>query len=204
MDWFSGSASLSRCLPSLGTEDSGRMWPRWRYTQTLDLFQTLCRTRGYCFVGLNGSMTVKRCANIMDWFSGSASLSRCLPSLWTEDSGRMWPRWRYTQTLDLFQTLCRTRGYCFVGRDGSMTVKRCAKIMDWFSGSASLSRCLPSLGTEDSGRMWPRWRYTQTLDLFQTLCRTRGYCFVGLDGSMTVKRRAKIMDWSRLRSSSSC
>ena len=55
-------------------------------------------------------------------------------------------------------------------------------------------RCLPSLGTEDSGRVWPRWRYTQTLDMFETLCRTRGYCLVGFDSSMTIKKRAKIVD----------
>ena len=36
--------------------------------------------------------------------------------------------------------------------------------------------------------------YTQTLDLFETLRQTRGCCFVRLDGSMTIKKRAKIVD----------
>ena len=49
--------------------------------------------------------------------------------------------------------------------------------------------------------------YTRMLDLFETLCQTRGYCSVRRDGSMTVKKRAKIVDrltTSHLRSSSSC
>ncbi|XP_037070372.1 DNA repair and recombination protein RAD54-like [Pollicipes pollicipes] len=36
--------------------------------------------------------------------------------------------------------------------------------------------------------------YTQTLDLFESLCQMRGYCSVRLDGSMTIKKRAKIVD----------
>ncbi|CAG2055862.1 unnamed protein product [Timema podura] len=33
--------------------------------------------------------------------------------------------------------------------------------------------------------------YTQTLDLFERLCHMRGYPYVRLDGSMTIKKRAK-------------
>lgn len=36
--------------------------------------------------------------------------------------------------------------------------------------------------------------YTQTLDLFEKLCRKRGYGYFRLDGSMTVKKRGKIVD----------
>ncbi|XP_041064805.1 DNA repair and recombination protein RAD54-like isoform X1 [Carcharodon carcharias] len=36
--------------------------------------------------------------------------------------------------------------------------------------------------------------YTQTLDLFEKLCRDRRYLYVRLDGTMTVKKRAKIVE----------
>lgn len=36
--------------------------------------------------------------------------------------------------------------------------------------------------------------YTQTLDLFERLCRKRGYGYVRLDGTMTIKKRSKVVD----------
>lgn len=36
--------------------------------------------------------------------------------------------------------------------------------------------------------------YTQTLDLFEQLCRIRRYLYVRLDGSMTIKKRQKMVD----------
>lgn len=36
--------------------------------------------------------------------------------------------------------------------------------------------------------------YTQTLDLFERLCRKRGYNYVRLDGSMSIKKRYKVVD----------
>ena len=34
--------------------------------------------------------------------------------------------------------------------------------------------------------------YTQTLDLFERLCALRNYGYVRLDGSMSIKKRAKV------------
>ncbi|KAJ8916525.1 hypothetical protein NQ315_000167 [Exocentrus adspersus] len=36
--------------------------------------------------------------------------------------------------------------------------------------------------------------YTQTLDLFERLCRKRGYLYVRLDGTMSIKKRAKVVE----------
>jgi DNA repair and recombination RAD54-like protein len=36
--------------------------------------------------------------------------------------------------------------------------------------------------------------YTQTLDLFEKLCHQRHYCYVRLDGTMSIKKRAKVVD----------
>lgn len=36
--------------------------------------------------------------------------------------------------------------------------------------------------------------YTQTLDLFEKLCRRRCYKYVRLDGTMTIKKRAKVVE----------
>ena len=36
--------------------------------------------------------------------------------------------------------------------------------------------------------------YTQTLDLFERLSRLRNYAYVRLDGSMTIKKRAKVVE----------
>ena len=39
--------------------------------------------------------------------------------------------------------------------------------------------------------------YTQTLDLFEKLCRVRNYPCVRLDGSMSIKKRAKVRHTQR-------
>ncbi|OMH84182.1 DNA repair protein rhp54 [Zancudomyces culisetae] len=36
--------------------------------------------------------------------------------------------------------------------------------------------------------------YTQTLDLFESLCRARGYTFLRLDGSLSISKRMQLVD----------
>lgn len=44
--------------------------------------------------------------------------------------------------------------------------------------------------------------YTQTLDLFEKLSAKRGYGYVRLDGSMTIKKRSKVVDEFNISDSS--
>ena len=61
------------------------------------------------------------------------------------------------------------------------------------SGTVSvLDYLLALVKTQTSDKVVLVSNYTQTLDLFETLCQMRGYCFVRLDGSMTIKKRAKV------------
>ena len=61
------------------------------------------------------------------------------------------------------------------------------------SGKVSvLDHLLALVKTQTSDKVVLVSNYTQTLDLFETLCQMRGYCFVRLDGSMTIKKRAKV------------
>ncbi|KAF0307372.1 DNA repair and recombination protein RAD54-like [Amphibalanus amphitrite] len=63
------------------------------------------------------------------------------------------------------------------------------------SGKVSvLDYLLALVKTQTSDKVVLVSNYTQTLDLFETLCQMRSYCFVRLDGSMTIKKRAKIVD----------
>ena len=56
-----------------------------------------------------------------------------------------------------------------------------------------LDMLLAQIKTTTKDRVVLVSNYTQTLDLFENLCRLRSYKNVRLDGSMTVKRRAKIV-----------
>ncbi|EKX48582.1 hypothetical protein GUITHDRAFT_68686, partial [Guillardia theta CCMP2712] len=64
-----------------------------------------------------------------------------------------------------------------------------------FSGKlAVLERMLHILYHEKKERIVLISNYTQTLDLFQNICRTCNYPFVRLDGTTSVKKRQKLVD----------
>lgn len=63
------------------------------------------------------------------------------------------------------------------------------------SGKLMLLDCfLANLKANYSDKIVLVSNYTQTLDLFETLCKKRGYLYVRLDGTMTIKKRAKVVE----------
>lgn len=57
-----------------------------------------------------------------------------------------------------------------------------------------LDRLLSSVRATTDDRFVLISNYTQTLDLFASLCRERHWPFVRLDGSTSVKKRQKLVD----------
>ncbi|KAI2663215.1 DNA repair and recombination protein RAD54-like [Labeo rohita] len=68
---------------------------------------------------------------------------------------------------------------CLAGEEGKMLV---------------LDYILAMTRTTTSDKVVLVSNYTQTLDLFEKLCRTRRYLYVRLDGTMSIKKRAKIVE----------
>ena len=56
-----------------------------------------------------------------------------------------------------------------------------------------LARMLAVLWTQTADRIVIVSNYTQTLDLVSTLCREKGYPYVRLDGTTTMKKRQKMV-----------
>lgn len=62
-------------------------------------------------------------------------------------------------------------------------------------GKLMLLDCmLASLKTNTTDKIVLVSNYTQTLDLFERLSRKRGYNYVRLDGTMTIKKRGKVVE----------
>ncbi|XP_076677473.1 DNA repair and recombination protein RAD54-like okr isoform X1 [Andrena cerasifolii] len=63
------------------------------------------------------------------------------------------------------------------------------------SGKLMVLDCLlASIKTTTNDKIVLVSNYTQTLDLFEKLCHKRCYNYVRLDGTMTIKKRAKVVD----------
>ncbi|KAK0724830.1 P-loop containing nucleoside triphosphate hydrolase protein [Lasiosphaeris hirsuta] len=68
-------------------------------------------------------------------------------------------------------------------------------IKPWYSGKMQvLDRMLARIRSETNDKIVLISNYTQTLDLFEKLCRNRGYGNLRLDGTMNVNKRQKLVD----------
>lgn len=65
----------------------------------------------------------------------------------------------------------------------------------WYSGKMLvLDRMLARIRAETNDKIVLISNYTQTLDIFAALCRSRGYGCLRLDGTMNVSKRQKLVD----------
>jgi DNA repair and recombination RAD54-like protein len=65
----------------------------------------------------------------------------------------------------------------------------------WYSGKMLvLDRMLARIRAETNDKIVLISNYTQTLDIFANLCRSRGYGCLRLDGTMNVSKRQKLVD----------
>lgn len=68
-------------------------------------------------------------------------------------------------------------------------------VRTWYSGKMQvLDRMLARIRQDTSDKIVLISNYTQTLDLFERLCRSRGYGCFRLDGAMNVTKRQKLVD----------
>jgi DNA repair and recombination RAD54-like protein len=68
-------------------------------------------------------------------------------------------------------------------------------VKSWYSGKfLVLDRMLARIRQDTNDKIVLISNYTQTLDMFDKLCRARGYPSLRLDGTMTVNKRQKLVD----------
>ncbi|KAL2000158.1 hypothetical protein VTN02DRAFT_3471 [Thermoascus thermophilus] len=68
-------------------------------------------------------------------------------------------------------------------------------VKSWYSGKMMvLDRMLARIRQDTNDKIVLISNYTQTLDLFEKLCRSRGYGSLRLDGTMNVNKRQKLVD----------
>ena len=68
-------------------------------------------------------------------------------------------------------------------------------VKTWYSGKmAVLDRMLARIRADTNDKIVLISNYTQTLDIFDKLCRSRNYGVLRLDGTMNVNKRQKLVD----------
>ncbi|GLV36985.1 okra [Carabus blaptoides fortunei] len=68
-------------------------------------------------------------------------------------------------------------------------------VLPELSGKLMVLDCLlANIKTNSTDKIVLVSNYTQTLDLFEKLCHKRCYAYTRLDGSMTIKKRAKVVE----------
>ena len=68
-------------------------------------------------------------------------------------------------------------------------------VKPWYSGKMQvLDRMLARIRQDTNDKIVLISNYTQTLDMFDKLCRSRGYGSLRLDGTMNVTKRQKLVD----------
>lgn len=68
-------------------------------------------------------------------------------------------------------------------------------VKPWYSGKMQvLDRMLARIRQDTNDKIVLISNYTQTLDIFDKLCRNRGYGSLRLDGTMNVNKRQKLVD----------
>lgn len=68
-------------------------------------------------------------------------------------------------------------------------------VKTWYSGKMLvLDRMLARIRQDTNDKIVLISNYTQTLDIFEKLCRSRGYGSLRLDGTMNVNKRQKLVD----------
>ncbi|KAK4124123.1 hypothetical protein N657DRAFT_644320 [Parathielavia appendiculata] len=68
-------------------------------------------------------------------------------------------------------------------------------VKPWYSGKMQvLDRMLARIRADTNDKIVLISNYTQTLDLFERLCRSRNYGCLRLDGTMNVNKRQKLVD----------
>ncbi|KAI9764811.1 MAG: DNA-dependent ATPase protein rad54, partial [Candelina submexicana] len=68
-------------------------------------------------------------------------------------------------------------------------------VKSWYSGKMMvLDRMLARIRQDTNDKIVLISNYTQTLDIFDKLCRARGYGCLRLDGTMNVNKRQKLVD----------